>query len=61
MSSIVEKAEELSRLLNSIFNKSEHERNAILLVASEKVDSSVATKMLKSVSTKDDDSSRWGS
>ncbi len=60
MSTIVEKAEELTRLLNSIFNKPEAERNAILLVASEKVDSSEARKMLKSPSDRDD-SSRWGS
>jgi hypothetical protein len=59
--SIVEKADELARLLDSIFNKPESERNAILMVASEKVDSSIAAKMLKSPSTKDDDNGRWGS
>ena len=59
MSAIVDKADELARLLNTIFTRSEHERNAILLVASEKVDSCEAAKMLKSLTTRDD--SGWGS
>lgn len=59
MSNIVDKATELARLLDTIFSKPEVERNAILLVASEKVDSQAAAKMLKSPSDRDD--SGWGS
>ena len=59
MSTIIDKATELARLLDTIFNKPEAERNAILLVASEKTEFITAQTMLKSPMKRDD--SGWGS
>lgn len=59
MSTIVDQATELARLLNYIFGRPDHERDAILVVAAEKIDGETARRMLKTVYQSDDRG--WGS
>jgi hypothetical protein len=49
----------LARLLNYIFGRPDHERDAILVVAAEKIDGETARRMLKTVYQSDDRG--WGS